>query len=312
MIDTSTSGPEPNVCVTCGERLQGRYCHACGEKRPAEGDRTVRHFVGDVLGSALSIDGTFWRTFRLLVFRPGALTAEHIAGRRRPYLTPLRLFLLCNVAYFVAQPYTGFSGYNTPLRSQMSQQAYSRSSDIRGHIADRLGFDARIDADELAESEAFRFYEQRFDARSDALARTLVILLIPLTALLLKALLPRRLLADHLVFATHLMAWQLLVVMSAWLLLYGSVLQGALLYLPLPRGLLVHINETHALWFVLIYLFLALRRAYGLTRGTAAWRSGVLALPPVYGIGVAGLLVIGMVFYRYLLFWITFWTVGAG
>ncbi len=311
MSDSSADRSLPNVCVTCGERLQGPYCHACGEKRLGEDDRTVRHFVGDVLGSAFSLDGTFWRTFRLLVFRPGALTAEHIAGRRRPYLTPLRLFLLCNLVYFVAQPYTGFSGYNTSLRSQMERQGYSRGAGITGHVAGRIGLDEATPTEVVVQTESFRRYEQRFNARSSALARTLVILLIPLAALLLKALLPRRLLADHLVFATHLMAWQLLVIMSAWLLFYTAVF-GSLLYTSLPRGLASYISETHTFWFVMIYLYLALRRAYGLTRGASAWRSVALAISPLPFVGIAGLLIVVTLFYRYVLFWITFWTLGAG
>ncbi len=273
----------------------------------APGDRTVRHFVGDMLGSAFNLDGTFWRTFRLLVFRPGALTAEHIAGRRRPYLTPLRVFLLCNLVYFIAQPYTGFTGYNTDLRSQISRQGYSEAARLPDRVAARLNLDAQP-YETLVQTESFRAYERRFNQQSSTYARSLVILLIPLLALFLKALLPRRPLADHLVFATHLMAWQLLVIMSAWLLLYGWVLAGGV-YEVLPRGVASYISETHTLWFVGIYLFLALRRAYELGGRASAWRSVVLASPPILGINIAGLLIVATLFYRYLLFWLTFWTV---
>lgn len=309
MPPISTDAPAPNACATCGARLQGAYCHACGEKRLAQRDRTVGAFVRDAAGSALNLDGTFWRTIRALVLRPGRLTAEHLAGRRRPYLTPLRLFLLCNVVYFVAQPHTGFSGYNTDLRSQIARQGYSRPAALADHVAERLGVETESYR-ALVQTDAFRAYERRFNQQSSTYARSLVILLIPLTALLLKALLPRRLLADHLVFATHLYAWQLLVVMSLWLLFYSRVLAAAV-YL-LPTSVASYLSETHTFWFVAAYLFLAFRTAYGLDARAAGWRAAVLALPPVVigFVGLAGLLMFVLLFYRFLLFWLTFWAVA--
>jgi hypothetical protein len=303
---TSDPAPLPNTCATCAARLQGSYCHACGEKRLAPSDRTVAHFARDVLGSLFNLDGTLWRTLRALVLRPGRLTAEYAAGRRRPYLTPLRLFLLCNLVYFVVQPYTGFTGYNTDLRSQMGRQVYSADAGLADRVASRLGLE-RLPADELVAHPTFRAYERRFDQASSTLARSLVILLIPMLALTLKVLLPRRLLADHLAFATHFFAWQLLVVMSLWLLLYGWVFAG-LVYGLLPMWLARDISESHTLVFVAIYLFLALRRAFGLSRWAAVWRAAVLAMPltPL----LPGVLLVLTFAYRFLLFWITFWTVA--
>ena len=247
--------------------------------------------------------------FGCSIFRPGALTAEHIAGRRRPYLTPLRLFLLCNLVYFVAQPYTGFSGYNTDLRSQIARQGYSEVAGLPGRVAERLGVEAESYRT-LVQTDAFRAYEPLFNQQSSTYARSLVILLIPLLALLLKALLPRRPLADHLVFATHVYAWQLLVVMSLWLLLYRALfIYGVML---LPDGIAGYVNETHTFWFVAVYLYFALRTAYGLTWRASGWRALAVSAPPVLfsGFGFAGLLVFVLLFYRYLLFWLTFWTVA--
>ena len=309
MVRSAADRHPPNTCVTCGERLQGPFCHACGEKRTAESDRTVRHFVRDVLGSALNLDGTFWRTLRLLVFNPGALTAEHIAGRRRPYLTPLRLFLLCNLLYFVVQPHTGFSGYNTDLRSQIVRQGFSKIAGLTGRVAERIGVEVQP-YKTLVQTDAFRAYEPMFNRQSSTYARSLVILLIPLLALLLKVLLPRRPLADHLVMATHVYAWQLLVIMSLWLLLYRMLIIHAVLLLP--DGIADYVNETHTFWFVAVYLYFALRTAYGLTWQASGWRALAVSAPPVLfsGFGFAGLLVFVLLFYRYLLFWLTFWTVA--
>src|SRR5262249_13954190 len=47
----------------------------------------------------LNLDGALWRTLRLLFTRPGKLSLEFAAGRRRPYLNPFRLLLIAIVAY---------------------------------------------------------------------------------------------------------------------------------------------------------------------------------------------------------------------
>jgi uncharacterized protein DUF3667 len=41
-----------------------------------------------------------WVTLRLLLFRPGALTAEYFLGRRARYLAPLRLYLTSTLLFF--------------------------------------------------------------------------------------------------------------------------------------------------------------------------------------------------------------------
>lgn len=291
----------PAACPSCQTPFAGAYCHACGEKRLAPEDRTVRHFLHDALGTLTNVDGTLWRSFGLLLGRPGALTRAYLLGERRPYLTPFRLFLLCNVVYFFVQPYTGFSGFNTPLDSQRTRQVYSRIAGIDARVRGALQGGAETPE---AFAERYRRYAERFDARSSTYARTLILLLIPAYALALKAVLPRRLYADHLAFAAHFLAWQLLVVMSAYLLLYRYALFD--LVDLLPDGLAWRIHENGSSLLLTAYLYLMLRRAFGLSRRGAAWRTvvlqgaAVLFLPALFSLAVIA--------HRFGLFWLTFWT----
>ena len=63
--------------------------------------------IGAELWAHLSVfDFKTLRTLRAL-FVPGKLSAEFIAGHRRPYLTPLKVYLLCGAIFFLATPYTG-------------------------------------------------------------------------------------------------------------------------------------------------------------------------------------------------------------
>lgn len=81
-------------------RLGGRFCAECGQ-RAIPPHPTVRELAGDAWGELVGWDGKFLRTVRLLVSRPGELTRAAIEGRRARYITPVRLYLICSVLYFV-------------------------------------------------------------------------------------------------------------------------------------------------------------------------------------------------------------------
>ena len=87
-------------CVSCDTPLSGPYCARCGERVLEPDALTLRHFlVHTVAHELLHVDGTLWRTLRLLFVRPGRLSLEYAAGRRRPYVNPFRLLLIAIVAY---------------------------------------------------------------------------------------------------------------------------------------------------------------------------------------------------------------------
>jgi hypothetical protein len=87
-------------CLDCGAPLAGAYCSDCGQ-RAQDLDPSFRELVGEAWATFVDVDGRLLSSLRLLLFRPGALTEEYLKGRRTRYLTPLRLYLLCSVAYFL-------------------------------------------------------------------------------------------------------------------------------------------------------------------------------------------------------------------
>jgi hypothetical protein len=97
-IGTEAIGVER--CVSCDAPLSGPYCARCGERVLEPQALTLRHFlVHTVAHEILHVDGTLCRTLRLLFVRPGRLSLEYAAGRRRPYVNPFRLLLIAIVAY---------------------------------------------------------------------------------------------------------------------------------------------------------------------------------------------------------------------
>jgi hypothetical protein len=54
----------------------------------------------DAAGRYVALDGRLWRTLFALIARPGFLTLEYFAGRRRRYIRPARLFLVLYLLLF--------------------------------------------------------------------------------------------------------------------------------------------------------------------------------------------------------------------
>ncbi len=87
-------------CLNCGAELQGAFCSRCGQRAIAPYP-TLRELAGDAWHELSGWDGRFVRTISMLVRRPGALTLEVLQGRRASYISPVRLYLVASLAYFV-------------------------------------------------------------------------------------------------------------------------------------------------------------------------------------------------------------------
>lgn len=88
------------TCPNCGAGMTGRrYCGECGQSRRSL-DRSVWFLLGEALEELFGLEGRTFRTLRRLV-RPGAVTADYLAGRRRAYTSPVRLYLASSAAFFL-------------------------------------------------------------------------------------------------------------------------------------------------------------------------------------------------------------------
>ena len=97
------SSPRPPgpvaVCRNCGADAPGRYCPACAQET-ALALPTAGVFLREAAGRYVALDGRLARTLFHLLFRPGFLTNEYFAGRRKRYIRPARLFLVLALALF--------------------------------------------------------------------------------------------------------------------------------------------------------------------------------------------------------------------
>jgi hypothetical protein len=288
-------------CATCGAPLHGRYCSECGEKRVSEGDMTLRAFVHYAVEAITNADAKLYVTLRTLVTRPGLLTREFMAGRRMPYLGPLQLFLVCNVAFFLLlQTGFGVSTFTTDLVFHRQQPLYGDVANemLRqrlGELPNRAGWEAMGAwvAHATPEQQEFR---ARFNEASPRYANSMVILMVPLFALGTRLLRRRGLFVRELVFSFHYYAIVLLLLI-VWPLLSRGLI-------GIHRPLTPVLNTETAFAVVVLgtcgtFLTLAFRVAHGDSRAAAFARAVVSLI----------LMVVVLMLYRAILFFVVFWAV---
>ena len=95
----SDAAMTPAACPNCGAPATGVYCAQCGQETSIALP-TARTFIREAAGRYVALDGRLWRTLAALFLRPGFLTREYLAGRRRRYVRPGRLFLVLSLALF--------------------------------------------------------------------------------------------------------------------------------------------------------------------------------------------------------------------
>jgi len=115
------------ACANCGAPVDGAYCARCGQETSIALP-TARAFLREAAGRYVALDGRLWRTLAALFFRPGFLTREYLAGRRRRYVRPGRLFLVLSLALFAVFRFAGdgtavaVGGDDDPTRASSTKQ----------------------------------------------------------------------------------------------------------------------------------------------------------------------------------------------
>jgi hypothetical protein len=218
------------TCRHCHAPLAGPYCHACGQKAIEDDALTARAIGAEAWQHVTELDFKTLRSLRALCV-PGKLTADYVAGRRRPYLAPVKVYLICGALFFLSAPYTGFTldaivgADRTGLIGGSVNDARTRSGLSDGHFEDR--------------------FEVRFQSVYTASLVLSVAVVALLTALLFRA--KRQPAAAHAAFALHYVAFLYLVgiliglvtpwlsIASAWTLPVLYSLLGPYLYFALRR-----------------------------------------------------------------------------
>ena len=275
------------VCPSCSASPMERFCGQCGERRVSQHDLSIRHYAREFLEIFTHLNSRILRATWELVRHPGGLSEYHFMGRRVRYVTPLRLFVVLSVVYFLSSTIYPNPAFTTPLSIQLHGNNYY------------AGFAANQVAQALQHKGwDYATLERSYDEKTTILSKTLLFALIPVFALIFQLLLfrKRRFFSEHVVVATHFWSFALLLIGIFIPLLL------ALLAVVGPRlGVPGSILTADAIPTLVLqgsfasYLFMMLRRVYGVSY----WYGGLVAA------AIAWSFFFVVWLYRFLLFVVT-------
>ena len=153
-----------HVCLNCGANAPDRYCPVCGQDTR---DRlpTFVQFMREATGRYLSFDGKLWKTLAPLLFRPGFLTRAYLAGKRKRYIGPARLFLISSLVLFAVLRFTVESLEIVDLDHAIGAGPGESPKGAKSAAKDDAKIDAKID-------KAIDEIEANIEAKGDAKANT--------------------------------------------------------------------------------------------------------------------------------------------
>lgn len=277
-------------CVSCGgPQADTRFCPNCGERRPADRRYHLREFLAEAFEAVTNADGTLWRSFATLLRRPGELTRAYMIGRRTPYMRPLQLFLIVNVAYFLYASLAGERVFDTPYHNHLRNSNYGPTA--KALVRERL----------IARGMTEPTYQAVFDAAATVHAKTLIIAMVPMFALLVAALefRRRRPVVQHVVFAVHVYTVMLLfAILQRYLIVWPIVGWHRLRGATPSGGMLDQVVGWAMMGAMAVWISLGLRRAYG---DRLPW---AIAKGTTLGLFLLNILLL----YRVLLFYTVFYT----
>ena len=241
-----------NACRNCGAQAAWNYCPNCGQETRIELPSALA-FLRDAAGRYVRFDGRMWRSLGALLFRPGFLTREYLAGRRRRYVAPARLFVALSIVLFAVMRFTAVAptirdtGAADPAGGSTRSEVQIGSGNVDSKLDIDLGR-ARVFTPIRTRIEAFNRLPPDVKAQQVAsgmfrYAPYAAIALLPFFALLVAlAYVPGRRrhparpqrYAAHLVFGAHLHAFAFVVatlfVVTPWAPLRTAQVLGALAY----------------------------------------------------------------------------------
>jgi hypothetical protein len=277
---------ESPICLNCGSHLRGQYCGNCGQRSRG---RLIKlwQLISEAFGDLFEIDSRLWQTLVPLVIRPGKLTHDYLQGRRARFMPPFRMYLVLSLIFFVVAFFNPREElgifFEAPIEQESATEAEEgeKNEDEENKDSGFIVFDeddeddCEINLDDTAGLPGFlarrltperiqQVCEQIVDDEGKTLLEkvinnvpTALIVLLPLMALVLKALYPlsRRYYVEHLLFFVHLHAFFFLL----FTLQILFVRLTAAISVPEWITTLVVVASSV---YVPIYLFVAMRRVY--------------------------------------------------
>lgn len=236
-IDTTFTTPEQSeVCANCDADLTGKFCHQCGQKQIHRHEFSLKHFVGHVVHEVTHFDSNkVLKTFTTLLFRPGVLTSEYLAGRKGSYINPIRIYLTFSALYFLF--------------------AWGTLADLRGGSVQRIARNPQTIAMAQARGMDAKALAEKATQKAEKYAAVLRFASVLISGLFLSLLYlsMKRYYVEHLIFSLHFYSFDFLTKSIFALLFIVTAAVGW----KLP---VMALNLFYPI--ALVYLLFALRQVY--------------------------------------------------
>ncbi|WP_028102126.1 DUF3667 domain-containing protein [Pseudoduganella violaceinigra] len=276
-----------HTCRNCGATTTGNFCHMCGQETRLHAP-SLGEFLHEFIGHYVALEGRLWGSITRLLFRPGLLTTEYLAGRRKRYVEPLRLYLSLSIIFFAvlkfsdAEVVTLDSAHEPPAAVHQAAPAKAAPPSADSKLEEVMQHEAP------GVFHSFDRFSKMGDREKSAVLQTgfykyapyAIFLLMPLFALWLKLLYlgTGKKYGEHLLFALHTNA-------------FAFIMLGIFMFLP--EGFVKFV----AFCWVTGYLPWAMQRVYQKGKWGTLWRWILLGVLHGISLGVAilGVMALGII-----------------
>ncbi|MCZ6643263.1 MAG: DUF3667 domain-containing protein [Gammaproteobacteria bacterium] len=151
-------------CPNCGKERDARFCPNCGQN-DRNYLRSLIPVLWEIVRETFEIDGRLFRSLRLLVTRPGALSIEFSENRRAQYMSPIRMYLFVSILFF----------FTLTLNTEIAPMDTVVISEVEADTQGVLLNDDNLELFKRLLSSANRDKVDQIVARTDSLPRLMLI-----------------------------------------------------------------------------------------------------------------------------------------
>ena len=285
--------PELPTCKNCGAPLTGEYCANCGQ-RDYDFNRSFGEIGAELAESFFNWDMKLIRAVYDLIFRPGLLTKDYLAGKRASQVPPLRFYLFVSILYFLVASFSPGSPLqinspqaNVPV-ADLQLDPQTKATVQKAQEAYEAAKKKNPDSTEVWINDLLRERMKHLDEIQKAIKEhypTLIFALLPVFALITRIVFRRARLGflSHLVMALHLHSFFFLFSVAAggWAKLAGALSSSLGGVIDLAAGI-----------YLVIYAFLATRRVFGQSTWGTLWRAALAGMLYSISLGIGSVILV--------------------
>ncbi len=103
-------------CLNCGQplKLTDKFCSNCSQINSTK-QLSLKDFFDEFFSSLFTYDSRLRHTLKDLLFKPGIITKNYVAGQRLKYANPFRFFLSVSIIYFLIQGLSTSLGFDSDI-----------------------------------------------------------------------------------------------------------------------------------------------------------------------------------------------------